>query len=64
MPVHYMTYVYIILMISDLAWLIIALLKGDGDRVGAFLIAMPMLFIGFSCNYHICPLFFCIGPLP
>lgn len=64
MPVHVLAYVYLILALSDLGCIVMALLLKDYEGLSVFVVIAPLLLIGFSCNYQICPLQFCLGYLP
>lgn len=61
MPVHPITYVYLIFVISFLLMMVIAIFKRDAEKALTFFTCALLFLIGFSCNYQICPLWFCIG---
>ena len=61
MPVHPITYVYLIFTVSSMLFMAIAALKHDPEKALTFFICMMLFAIGFSCNYQVCPMFFCIG---
>lgn len=61
MPVAPITYFYLILLIADTLSLIWAIIKRDWEMVQILVPLFPIFLIGFSSNYQICPMFFCIG---
>lgn len=51
---HPMTYVYLILLISDALWLFFAVIVNDKERLPFFVVCLPLFFIGFSSNWQLC----------
>lgn len=62
MPVEPLTYVYIILVISDLLFIALSIIKKDWERLPVFVVCLPLFLIGFSFNYFVCPFRYCIFP--
>jgi hypothetical protein len=55
------TYLYIILVISELFWIPLALFHKDTDKVVALAFALPWLLIGLSTNLQRCEITMCAG---
>jgi len=61
MPVHPITYVYLILASSSFLVMVLSATKRDTEKALTFFICFMTFMIGFSSNYQICPMWFCIG---
>jgi hypothetical protein len=61
MPVAPITYAYLILTVASFWIIVIATFRKDPEKALTFFICMMLFAIGFSSNYQICPMWFCIG---
>jgi hypothetical protein len=61
MPVAPITYVYLTLMIASFLFAILSAFHRNWEKFVMFLMFILLFGIGFSSNYQVCPMFFCIG---
>jgi hypothetical protein len=61
LAVEPITYLYIILVVSELFWIPLALFYKDSDKIIALVFALPWLLIGLSSNLQRCEITMCAG---
>lgn len=54
MPVHPITYVYIVLMLWDGLSIVLAAVKRNEEHLQVLIPVLPLFFIGFMSNYTAC----------
>jgi len=59
MQVSFITYVYLVLILASILCIPWAIYKKDEGMLEVLAIVIPMIAIGFSCNYQVCPMIVC-----